>query len=81
MDNNNNSGGEGGGNKKRKSDDDDISDNNNNSNSITSAATHLHSLLIAKEKELKEKEEEFDRRVNSMNLSTRPLVLIRIFYS
>ena len=61
MDNNNNSSVEDGGNKKRKSD--DISDNNNNSNSITSAATHLHSLLIAKEKELKEKEEDFDKRV------------------
>lgn len=61
MDNNNNSSVEDGGNKKRKSD--DISDNINNSNSITSAATHLHSLLIAKEKELKEKEEDFDKRV------------------
>ena len=61
MDNNNNSSGEDGGNKKRKSD--DISDNNNNSDSITSAATHLHSLLIAKEKELKEKEDDFDKRV------------------
>jgi len=61
MDNNNSSSGEDGGNKKRKSD--DISDNNNKSDSITTAATHLHSLLIAKEKELKEKEDEFDRRV------------------
>jgi len=61
LENNNNSSGEDGGNKKRKSD--DISDNKNNSDSITSAATHLHSLLIAKEKELKEKEAEFERRV------------------
>ena len=61
MDNNNNSSGEDGGNKKRKSD--DISDNNNHSDSITSAATHLHSLLIAKEKELKGKEADFDKRV------------------
>ena len=79
MDNNNNSSGEDGGNKKRKSD--DISDDKNNSDSITSAATHLHSLLIAKEKELKEKEAEFDRRVNSMNLNIHLLVQIRIFYN
>jgi len=60
MDSNNNSS-NGDGNKKRKSD--DISDNKSHSDSITTAATHLHSLLIAKEKELKEKEEDFDRRV------------------
>ena len=79
MDNNNNSGGEDGGNKKRKSD--DISDNQNNSDSITSAATHLHSLLIAKEKELKEKEDEFNRRVKLYESKHPSKVQIRIFYS
>ena len=41
----------------------DNSSDKNISDSITNAATHLHSLLISKEKELKEKEADFDRRV------------------
>ena len=66
----NSSSGEGGENKKRKSG--EISGDKNNSDSITNAATHLHSLLQSKEKELKEKEADFDRRVELYESEHRP---------
>ena len=46
---------------------------------ITDAATHLHGLLISKEKELKEREEEFARQVTLFNSENPMMGKVRIF--
>jgi len=51
----------------------DVTDAETTSDSITDVVSHLHNLLQTKEKELKEREADFDRRVKSFE-STHPSI-------